>query len=91
MKTPTAIDRRPVFPGFWAAFAQESVGKEAPRRPLGGTKEAPRRPQGGSDRPKMAPRWAQNDPERVQDGAQRDQDGSKDVYYLKLLRQMAPR
>ena len=56
MKTPTAIDRRPVFLGFWEVFAEELGGKEAPRRPLGGPKKAPRRPQGGSDRPKMTPK-----------------------------------
>ena len=46
MKTPTAIDRRPVFLGSWTAFAKEIEAKKNPRRP----KKVPRRFQNGPKR-----------------------------------------
>ena len=64
MKTPRAIDRRPVFPGFWAAFAEESVGKEAPRTPQGDPKEAQIGPRWPQDGPKMAQRGPKIAPKR---------------------------
>ena len=33
LKTPTAIDRRPVFLGSWTAFAKEIEAKKGQRKP----------------------------------------------------------
>ena len=58
LKTPTAIDRRPVFLGSWTAFAKEIEAKKAkgsPRKP----KRVARRVQ---DKPKMGPRGPREGP-----------------------------
>ena len=87
MKTPTAIDRRPVFPGSWAASVEEEGPRRAPtegprsppgdpRRPQDGPKTAPRGPKIDPERPKMAPRCFQRGMIRKA----REPDGSKMVH-----------
>ena len=89
MKTPTAIDRRPVFLGSWTAFAKETEAKKGPRRPKrvprgsqDSAKRVPRGPREGPRSPPKGPRWLQVDmilKAPAPDGPKMAARGPKDV------------
>ena len=80
LKTPTAIYRRPVCLGSWAAVEGEKrrplpqkwpvawpqEGQDRSKMALRGPKESPKRPQDG---PKTTPRQAQNGPKMAPGGS----------------------
>ena len=91
MKTPTAIDRRPVFLGSWAAIDEDIADKDSPRRPQGEPREPKKGARRAQDAPKMGPRLPREGPRSLAKGSGSLEDGFKERYHFKLVRRMAPR
>ena len=86
LKTPTAIDRRPSFPGFWAAVAiGRGIGQAMNGHihacthvgPQKSPSNGPGVPEEAQERPQRAPKGPQDGPKGVQNRPQRAQDGAK--------------